>query len=856
MKKIGLFTLLVFSYFMMFSQSVIVGYVLDGETQKPLRNVQVTLKGSAEGTLSDDIGFFSLNAHGEKAFLALVHVGYHPFESGFSLHSDTVRLGDIQLRPFPIDLDEITISGGLVTETKTPVTIATISSVTLQTELGDRPLPLVMNTVPGVYSSRTGGGSGDAVMSIRGFNQENIGILLNGIPISSVENGLVYWNNWLGLSKAMAEIQIQKGPGVSNAAINAVGGSLNIVTTSPSDSSSYALSYGVTSYGNQQLAFEVNSGVMKNGWNVAFRGSRLNGPGYIDATYVNAWSYFLAMNKTLSEKSKLTITLLGTPEYHGQRTIKITDEEHRYYGNLYNKDWGGLNGEIKNASENFYHKPFLSLNHYYTANSRTIWANAFYISVGNGGGKWSESFSYAPSIFEYRNSSGQIDWTTIYDENAGNTSYYRLANGDSVSGYSVRAATHFLASHIQTGLMSTLRHQLTEHWLLTAGFHYRYFKSDVREKLTDLMGGRFFIDDYAWAVDGVAGRDQLKYPGDIIKVDNSALVHFGNVFAKAAFNGESVNAFFAIGLNANTYQRIDRYNYVENQKSEVVNRGGFDVRGGLSYTFYIAHQLYANTAYLSRAPYYKYVFGNFTNVPVSNIKNEHISTFELGYRYNSRKLKAELNGFYTDWGNVSMLSNEYVQLEDNQQSRAMVNGLHAVHMGVEATLDYQLGKNAQVGILASVGDYRWKNDIQATLLNNDNVVTDTIMVMAKNLKVGGTAQQQVGAHMTLRVLKLFEVKAEWVYYNDFYAMFDPVTRDNPADRSQPYKIPAFQTVNVFATYHGKVLGTPLQIQFNVNNVFNDIHLVYAVDGANHDLSTVSGFWSFGRTFDVMLKLQF
>lgn len=286
MKKIGLFTLLVFSYFMMFSQSVVVGYVLDGETQKPLRDVQVTLKGSAAGALSDDIGFFSLNAHGEKAFLALVHVGYHPFESGFSLHGDTVRLGDIQLRPFPIDLDEITISGGLVTETKTPVTIATISSVTLQTELGDRPLPLVMNTVPGVYSSRTGGGSGDAVMSIRGFNQENIGILLNGIPISSVENGLVYWNNWLGLSKAMAEIQIQKGSGVSNAAINAVGGSLNIVTNSPSDSSSYALSYGVTSYGNQQLAFEVNSGVMKNGWNVAFRGSRLSGPGYIDATYV------------------------------------------------------------------------------------------------------------------------------------------------------------------------------------------------------------------------------------------------------------------------------------------------------------------------------------------------------------------------------------------------------------------------------------------------------------------------------------------------------------------------------------------------------------------------------------------
>ncbi|GAH13941.1 unnamed protein product, partial [marine sediment metagenome] len=30
------------------------------------------------------------------------------------------------------------------------------------------------------------------------------------------------------------------------------------------------------------------------------------------------------------------------------------------------------------------------------------------------------------------------------------------------------------------------------------------------EQITDLLGGKYFIEDYSWAVDGVAGREQIK----------------------------------------------------------------------------------------------------------------------------------------------------------------------------------------------------------------------------------------------------------------------------------------------------------------------------------------------------------
>lgn len=857
MKRIGLVLAgLILATLCLQAQHQINGTLTDSESGRPIENVHITTDEITKGIVSDADGNFSINTEKSSVNLLFKHVSYKTQARHQVVNASSTNLGIIELEKLSVNLDEITISGGMVTESNSPVSISSVSRKVLQTQLGEQPLPLIMNNIPGVFSSRTGGGSGDAQLSIRGFNQENIGLLLNGIPINSVENGLVFWNNWLGLSHAIAEVQVQKGPGVSNVAINSVGGSLNIVTSRPSETPDYSASFQVSSFGNQEITFSTNTGLMKNGWNVAFYGSHLYGKGYIDATYVSAWSYFLTINKQINNKHKITITLLGTPEAHGQRTIRLTNEEHDYYGNLYNKDWGGLNGEVKNASENFYHKPFLSMNHDFTINSKTILSNAVYVSAGYGGGKWSESFQYAPSIFTYRNNSGQINWPAIYDNNANQQGSYILEDGDTITNYSQNVGTQYLASHLQTGLMSTLRHQINNNLSITAGIHYRYFSSYVREEITDLMGGQVFIDDFAWAADGVAGRNQLNYVGDIIKVNNSSIVNFASAYVQTVYNRGRINAYLSLGGNNNWYQRVDRYNYINNQQSETIVKPGFDIRGGINYSLTDQHELFANTAYISRAPYFKYVFGNYTNVPVHDIKNEQISTVEMGYRFHNPTVRFEANAYYTNWGNVSMLSNEYIQLENNTQSRAMVNGLHAIHQGIESTLDVQITKNMNAGLIASFGDFVWQNDITATLLNNDNVVVDTVKVMAKGLKVGGTAQQQIGAQFSVKVLSLIDLKLEWIYYNQLFASFDPVNRTNPNDRQQSYQIPAYQVANIYAGIQTKMFNTPCLIQINGYNIFNSIHVINAEDGSDHTLKTMAGFWSFGRTFDIMLKVNF
>ena len=76
------------------------------------------------------------------------------------------------------------------------------------------------------------GAFGDARVRLRGFQQENIAVLINGMPVNDMENGRVYWSNWAGLSDVTSAMQVQRGLGSAKLPIPSVGGTINIVTKS------------------------------------------------------------------------------------------------------------------------------------------------------------------------------------------------------------------------------------------------------------------------------------------------------------------------------------------------------------------------------------------------------------------------------------------------------------------------------------------------------------------------------------------------------------------------------------------------------------------------------------------------
>lgn len=835
-----------------FGQTGVTGIVADSLSGNALENVNVKVLELPKGGSTDRHGGFYIGLEPGNYTLSFSAVGYLQKDVKIKITGQVLQLGRVALALATIGLEEVTVLASDAIERHTPVAVSMIRADAIQAKLGDQPFPEIMKSVPGVYSSRTGGGSGDASVNIRGFQQENIALMLNGVPIGSVENGLVYWNNWLGLSEATQQVQVQRGLGASKVAMNSIGGTINIITKTTDVEKGGSMKYAITSYGNQKATLMLSSGRLKNNMAVTFLGSRFTGPGYADATYVDGWAYYLSISKEFGKDQMLVFTALGNPERHGQRNNRLTQDEVDRYGLKYNKDWGSYNGEINNASENFYHKPHISLNHYWNISEKSMLSTSYYLSFGNGGGKWTDTFTGYPWIFSYYNPSGQIDWETIYANNAANSIPYTLADGTDTTGYSLNIQTDFLASHIWTGLISTYRHEIGKKLTLITGIHGRLFRSKLQQKVRDLLGGDFYIDDYAYAIDGVAGRNQIKTVGDIVKTDNGAINDFASLFGQLEYNTGKVSAFLAGTVSGDWYRREDRYNYISDIKSDWVFRAGGDVKAGINYNLNEFHHIFINGGYFSRAPYYKFVFGNGTNIPTAGLKNEKTLTAEAGYGLDLKDTRLRINAYYTRWKDKSLLTNEYNQFEDP----SMVQGLDALHLGVEAEVSYQPARWLKLGGSLSLGNWKWKNDVTAFIYNDDMVVVDTIRVYADGLYVGDAPQTQVSLDAEVRIMRTVSVSAAWIYYDRYYANFSPTTRTNPDDRSQSYRIPSYQNLDLHVICPFNVGKLKAEADLGCLNALNTKYIVRGEDGASHTADDFTGFWGFGRNFYVSLKLNF
>jgi outer membrane receptor protein involved in Fe transport len=210
------------------AQVLIKGRVVDAVTDEYLSGVRVSAKSIA--TESNSQGLFELSLPmGEYSLVAqldgyrsdtLFVQGDRPLVSGLVFH----------LEDLGSSIQAVQITASIAKDRKTPIAYSNLSSRDLAERLGSQDMPLLLNQTPGVYATSQGGGAGDARITIRGFNQRNIAVMIDGIPVNDMENGWVYWSNWFGLSSVTALTQVQRGLGSSRIANPAVGGTMNIIT--------------------------------------------------------------------------------------------------------------------------------------------------------------------------------------------------------------------------------------------------------------------------------------------------------------------------------------------------------------------------------------------------------------------------------------------------------------------------------------------------------------------------------------------------------------------------------------------------------------------------------------------------
>ncbi|MDW8334757.1 MAG: TonB-dependent receptor, partial [Bacteroidia bacterium] len=321
------------------------GTIFDAGASETLPGASAVVQETGAGAYSMLDGKFRIAGLEPGTYTLVVSfVGYLPVSTKVNVQQGGITdVGSIRLESDAIGIEEIKVIANYAVERVTPVATSLTNGVRIaETYSVAEEFPSSTKFAPGVYVSRVGGGFGDSRINVRGFEQENLAVMINGIPINDIEFGKVYWSNWSGLSEVTRLIQIQRGMGVSKMAINSVGGTMNIITRMTDVEKGGSVGFETTNCFTRRTAFIDNivnrfsvmlsTGRMRGGWAVSAQASRTWGPGYIGGTFVNYWSYFVSVSKEFGSKHLLQLTGVGAPQSHGENTIPSAPEAFDRYG--------------------------------------------------------------------------------------------------------------------------------------------------------------------------------------------------------------------------------------------------------------------------------------------------------------------------------------------------------------------------------------------------------------------------------------------------------------------------------------------------------------------------------------------
>lgn len=837
--KNWLVALVLISSTVMFGQTTLTGTVVDDSNQ-PLPGASVVVKGTTNGVSTDFDGNFTLTAKATSGSVLVSFVGYNTKTVKFN---GTKNIGSIMLSPNSEFLDEIVITQtSFAIDRKTPVAVSTIKASEIENKLGTQEFPEILKSTPGVYATKGGGGYGDSRINLRGFNSENVAVLINGVPVNDMENGRVYWSNWAGLSDVTSAMQVQRGLGASKVAVPSVGGTINILSKSSDMEKGGNIKTSIGNDGYQKVGFTLSTGLMDNGYAATVSASRTTGEGYIDGTQFSGVNYFVNVSKVFNENHKLSFTSFGSPQTHGQRQNKSLISKYRSAesGLKFNPDWGYKNGKVTHIEDNFYHKSQTSLNHYWTINDRSNLSTVAYVSFGKGGGGGEAGDS---TLFDVRlgGDDQPVDLDYIVDINRSAKeaqAYLRASRND----------------HNWYGILSTYKLELTDAIDLIAGVDLRSYTGMHFSEVTDLLGADYALDD-----NDINNPNSALKVGDKRDYHNEGKVGWQGVFAQLEYDQDQISAFLSVAGSNTSYTRIDYFNYLDSdslQETDKYSFLGYSAKGGANYRIDDTHNIFANIGYFEKAPIFGAVFQNYDNEHVNeDAENEKIFSVELGYGYRSEKFAANLNIYRTQWKDRSFTDSF---TEDDVSYFVNLLGVNALHQGVEIDFSYYPSDKLSFRGMVSLGDWTWQNNIENVQIYDEaqNAVGDPYSLYIKDLKVSDAAQTTAAISVNYKILESTSLSLDYNYYDNFYADYEPNDRADATDIAQSWKTPSYGLVDASLVHNFKIGDFDTVLIARMNNVFNTEYITDATDGGNHMADEALVWFGFGRTFSLGAKFKF
>ncbi|MFZ4724639.1 MAG: TonB-dependent receptor, partial [Paludibacter sp.] len=602
----------------------------------------------------------------------------------------------------------------------------------------------------------------------------------------------------------------------------------------------------------------------------------------IQGTEFESYSYFMNISKKINDAHQLSFTAFAAPQWHNQRNnadrLTIENWQKQPLKYKYNASYGfDMNGQRKQSSYNYYNKPQISLNHFWTIDEKSSLSTALYMSIGDGGGYSGQGTTSAdrnnwfgvPSgtgepAKTFRNLDGTFNYGAIYELNKAsdlNTSGSKMVMSNSIN------------QHIWYGALSTYNTKIGDIDYY-GGVDLRYYKGVHTNEISDLYGGNFFLDvssDRPLNPNNAQLKATKLGVGDVVYRDYDGYVFSQGVFGQAEYNKDNLSTFISLSGSNTTYWRYDRFYYdAANAKSATTSFLGYCAKGGSNYNIDDNQNVFANVGIISRAPFFSggaFLQSTTSNMLNPNGINEKAFSAEVGYGYKSKYFSGNLNVYRTKWLDKTIV---VTSTQQQEVQYANLEGVNALHQGIEFDFMSKPTTNLEITGMISLGDWTWDSNSTGYLYTQTGQPSDEkglptelmsathskVDVNLKGIRVGNSAQTTAAIGASYQIIKGFRIGLDGNFYGKNYSSFRINSALGTNNFEQPWMIPNAYTVDFMANYRFRIGDYDASLVGNIDNLLDAEYITDAYDGTTHTAKDAQVFYGFGRTWSVSLKIKF
>ncbi|MBN2571577.1 MAG: TonB-dependent receptor, partial [Ignavibacteriales bacterium] len=701
----------------LFSQEKIIrGKIIDLVNNEPLQFANVIITEKQIGTSTNENGEFVITA--ELDLNDIVKISYVGYEEKQILISEFV---DNKQKIIPLERkvllsQTVLIKSSLGKQGETPISFSKISKNEIEDTYLIQDIPDYLNMLPStMFFSEGGSGIGYNYLTIRGFEQRRISVAINGIVQNDPEDHNVYYVDFPDLLESTELIQVQRGAGTGVIGYPAIGGSINIITSSFSSLPKFEFNSILGSDNTRKYGISVSSGLVDKKYSFYLKLSQIISTGYRQANWVDFKSYHLSAVR-YDENFTTQINIYGGPikdglTYYGLPKFAIKNKELRRANYSYwSADENGYTwtqDRRVGEKEEFFQPHFEILNEF-KIGDKVILNSALFLVNGEG-------------FFDYEGSWADTSYLRLTKENG-------ITSTDNPNNVIIRA----MVENEQWGWIPRMS--------LTTNFGELIFGAELRFHNSVHWGGIAYGENLP-----IGLNEDYKYyyyegGKDII-----------NFFAHGNFSlSNKINLLTELQFAYHKYKLSDE-KYIGTDfeiKDLFINQ-----RIGVNYKVTNDLTAFISFARVTREPrlknYYDAAESSGGEVPQfeSNmigkfdftkplVKPETMYDIELGTNYNFSPLVLSANLFY-------MLFNDEI-VKKGQLDRfgqpTTGNVDKTIHTGIELTANYLLSENFEIMLsgtysknFISKGFY-YIDDIDKINLSNNTISGSPDLIISGNIK--------------------------------------------------------------------------------------------------------------------------